>query len=298
MSTRFPQELGPALDTRPLVADAGKGATAVDKPPPASPTEPAPPRERAATWEIADIAFLKNQSKTDPVLLRASSYMLAVKEGLKLHDQLLKIARKNVKITVEAFESRQEFFERRNLLMGVETKIDPAEPVNGHTDPIRARDGFLFDIDEKTGKPRGFNVLLVIPDARSSGDVIKSEEQCVEVSPPFRRLKMSATLFHELLHVHQMSTKVDYGTQTIQVSRRDGAKAEDFNPDTANTGHGDDTSFPINTSTLKLETEGQVDPEFRARIASFVDQVVQKFDLKAEIAKECAAFKASAKPER
>jgi hypothetical protein len=259
------------------------------------PSQPAPPKERAPFWEIADIAFLRDQRNVDPVLLRASTYMLAVKEGEKLHRELLGVVRKKVNITIEAFGNRPDMFRRRNSLRGENRSTDADQPVNGFTDPFRTPDLF-FDLDEKTGKPKGYNVLLVIPPARSPLDV-RDEEQDVEQSEPFRRVRMSETLFHELLHVLRMATVVDYETQTIRPGPTDKIP-EDFDPERAKTGHGPDAKFPISTKTLKLEPEGDVDGEFKARLISFVDQVVKKFDVKASIDKERAAFKAQSKSPR
>lgn len=285
MASRFQRDLIPVLDTDGMVAGPREAGTALDGPGPAT-AAPAPPRP--PSWTLADVASLKNAGGVDPLFLRASEGLLATREGVRLHTQLVALRRRRVRIVVEPFDDASALFQRRRELTGTAGQLDDGEQVNGFTDPFRVHGDFAFDLDDATQKPAGFNVLILIPRGRPSGATTTSETDWVLDSTPFRFLKLSTTLFHELLHVHHYQ-QVDFETETIRQTSG-GRTFEDFDPDRANTGHQAAT-FNINVSTLRLETDGEVDATFRQRISTFIDQFVATHGIARLVAMERAAFR-------
>lgn len=285
MSSRFNRGLFPVLDTSELVGDAAAAATEVDAPAPA-------PQSKEPSWRLNNIATLKNAGNANPIVMHASGMLLSTKDGERLHRDLEKIVRKKVRIVVETFETPQALNDRLNQLVGGEYAPESDQPTNGFTDPFRGPGDFLFALDKGTNKPTGFNVLLLIPRAHPSDLPIRTEVDCIMGSKPFRLLRISATMFHELLHVHRIYTLVDFENEIARSSTRNNGFFDDIAPtDPTLLGHGDDASSTIDPITLKLTTGGEFDPAFANRIASFVDQVVVKYRLRDAIAKECAAFK-------
>lgn len=261
MSTRFPDVLASALDRSGMVSEPAAAAREMQV---ADSGQPEVAGPSGSGWTLSQIALLGGEALSDPLVAAASSVITASVEGRKMINELAKVHRDRPRIKVEAFATSAALSDRQIQLTNVKRQESDEAGLHGFTFAYVRGGASLADESVDLFRRLQFIVGVRVPSPRPKTSVIVTERDWVETSVPFRTLQLAETIFHELLHVWWQKVKAD-PVQDLLIS--DGGSVE-----VTNTGHGDDTSFHIDSKSLLLVATGTIEPEFLRRLHAFVKE--------------------------
>jgi len=231
-----------------------------------------------AAWSLGDVVTLAGPEKANPLAASLSAAITLTPSGQALQRELYALFKGPRRITIRLLATNQELLiERANF---TNTRVNPAEDsgVLGFT-TMFVKGGASSDEDaQDVVRQADFIILAYIPKDRKQLQVQNIEEWQI-TSEPYRRFRLAITIYHELLHVWWARMRADPHTDLVI--------SEPYEyPTLTETGHGGDTSFDINLTTLELMMTGDIEPEFRRKLGTFVRELATAIGLRAALAAE------------